>query len=232
MITVIIPTYNEQGAIGKTIRYISMKDRAKLVSEIIVADGGSNDATVEEAEKAGAKVIYAVRKGRASQMNEGAKHASSNILYFVHADSLPPPDFSVMIRAAADAGSVAGCFRLRFDVDHWFLKANAWFTRFDINAFRFGDQSLFVSRDVFETEGGFREDHIVMEDQEMVRRLRRRGPFRILPGKMTTSSRKYLANGVYKTQGIYFLIFLMYKLGYPQATLVSTYRKLIRQDKL
>lgn len=232
MISVIIPTYNEQGVIGNTVRQIAAHDPDHLVREIIVVDGGSIDETVAEANAAGATVVRATRKGRACQMNEGAAKASFNILYFVHADSIPPASFSRYIASAVERGCVGGCFRLRFDAGHWFLRANAWFTRFDIDAFRFGDQSLFVTKEVFASEGGFREDHIVMEDQEIIHRVKRRGRFEILPGDIITSARKYLTNGVYRMQGIFFLIFFMYRLGYSQEKLVSTYRKLIRQDKV
>src|SRR5687767_11149429 len=93
MISVIIPVYNEEGVIGKTVRYLKSVSRHDVIKEIIVVDGGSSDNSVNEANMAGARVIGSPRKGRAAQMNEGARVAEGNILYFVHADSLPPPSF-------------------------------------------------------------------------------------------------------------------------------------------
>ena len=134
---------------------------------------------------------------------------------------------------ASTAGGVgSGCYRLAFDHPHWFLRANAWMTRFPLTLFRFGDQSLFVRKELFRQIGGYREDLLVMEDQEIVARLRRWAPFRVLPGVVTTSARKYLANGVFRLQGIFGLIVLLYKLGVPQPRLVQVYRALIRQGKL
>jgi len=166
-------------------------------------------------------------------MNYGASVATGHVLYFLHADSRPPVQFVSLIQHALHRGYTSGCFRLRFDYTHWFLNANAWFTRFDSDWVRFGDQSLFVTRDVFEKAGKFREDWIVMEDQEIVPRLKKYGRFTIMPACVTTSARKYLDNGIVRLQVVFFVIWLKWKLGYSQERLLQTYRKLIRrQNKL
>jgi GT2 family glycosyltransferase len=121
---------------------------------------------------------------------------------------------------------------LQFDRAHWFLKVNAWFTRFDYNAFRFGDQSLFVLKDVFIKAGGFNEKLIVMEDQEIIHRLKKYGKFNVMPQSVITSARKYIKNGIYKMQGIFFLIYVLYKIGTPQNKLTALYSRLIKQDKV
>src|SRR4051794_1992613 len=215
MISIIIPTYNEETAIANTLVYVKNNSGA-AVREIIVADGGSSDKTVELARQAGATVISCTTKGRAAQMNAGAAMATGKILYFLHADTLPPKNFDVQLLSAHKAGFSLGCYRLQFDYDHWFLRANAWFTRFDVNAFRFGDQSLFVDRKVFELSGGFDEKLIMLEDQEIIARLRRHGKFIVMPASVITSSRKYTKNGVYKTQATYFIIYFLYQLGLSQ----------------
>ncbi len=231
MISVIIPTYNEEAHMQATIQLLYKYDEANLIQEIIVSDGGSCDNTVCIAKTEGAKVI-ASPKGRAKQMNFGALAAQSEILYFLHADTLPPKGFTYDITTAINAGYSAGCYTLSFDYDHWFLKANCWFTRFDVDSIRFGDQSLFVTKEKFLEVEGFCEKHIVLEDQHIIRRLKKISIFKVLKKPVVTSARKYLENGIYKTQGIFFLIYFMYRLGFSQQKLVSTYRKLIRQDKL
>ena len=232
MISVIIPTFNEESHIQATIRRLIEYDEANLITEIIVADGGSTDHTVNAAKAERAKVLISPAKGRAAQMNFGASMASGEVLYFLHADTVPPPGFTRDIHEAIRRGFDAGCYKLSFDHKHWFLKVNCWFTRFDVDAIRFGDQSLFVRKDKFKTTGGFCEKHIVMEDQELIKRLKKVSRFTIIQKPVLTSARKYLENGIYKTQMIFFTIFFMYKLGYSQQKLLSTYRKLINQDKL
>ena len=232
MISVIIPTYNEEAHIKATIQWVWQFDESNLIKEIIIADGGSTDDTVAIATAEGVKVVISEKKGRAAQMNFGAFFATEEILYFLHADTHPPRNFAKDISKVIEQGFGAGCFRLSFDNNHWFLKANCWFTQFDVNAIRFGDQSLFVTKDSFEKAGKYCEKHIVMEDQHLIKRLKKITRFTIIKKAVVTSARKYLENGIYKTQGIFFIIYFMYRFGYPQQKLLASYRKLIKQDKL
>lgn len=233
LVSIIIPAYNEAEGIISLLTHLRQAGAATDAAvEILVADGGSTDATAALARQAGARVLACPRKGRAAQLNHGARQAAGRILYFLHADTLPPPGFLGHIRQAVAAGYGCGCYRLRFDEPHWFLRANAWFTRFNLNAVRFGDQSLFVTKTVFERAGGYREDLIVMEDQEIIGRLRRYARLRVLPAWVVTSARKYRENGVFRLQGAFFLITILYYLGISQPVLVSTYRAIIRQNKL
>src|SRR5690625_3647108 len=189
-VSVIIPAYNEAGGIAETVKEVHSRG-GEDVLEIIVVDGGSDDQTLEEAAKAGAKELQSPRKGRASQMNYGAERARGSLLYFLHADSCPPAHFTSAIQQAVQTGYDAGCFRLVFDDNCWLLGVYAWFTRFNVDLFRFGDQSLFITRAAFLRAGGFREDHLIMEDQEMVRRIKRSSSFAVLDDSVTTSARKY-----------------------------------------
>ena len=231
-ISIIIPTYNEAGYIGPLVHFLRNQCRYEQPPEIIVADGNSPDSTVAEASAAGAKVIVSPRKGRSAQMNAGAGMATSDVLYFIHSDTFPPAGFSHDILRAIRQGYGSGCYRLAFDHRHWFLNLRCWFTRFDVNAFRFGDQTLFVRRDAFFKAGGFRDELIVMEDQEIIGRLRKHSRFKIFESAVITSARKYLSNGIYKTQGVFFLIYFLYKIGFSQQKLVSTYRRLVDQNKV
>lgn len=231
-VSIIIPTYNEAPGIGALLAYLRQDTAGEPDLEIIVADGGSTDDTRELARRAGAAVVRSPRKGRATQLNYGASRASGDILYFLHADSYPPPGFLADMRRAQRQGYGSGCYRLTFDHGHWFLRFSAWCTRLPLLLVRFGDQSLFVHRELFARIDGFREDLLVMEDQEIVRRLQGRGRFLVLPRAVTTSARKYLVNGVFRLQAVFALIAGLYWLGVPQPRLVGLYRWLIREGKL
>lgn len=232
MISIIIPTFNEEENIAETIDQVKKIDPGQYATEIIVADGNSTDRTREIAANAGAIVIISEKKGRAAQMNFGASIAKEEILYFLHADSIPPKRFSNYILDAVKKNVISGCFRLSFNRKHWFLKANCWFTRFNVNAVRFGDQSLFVTKEVFNKCGGFREDLLMMEDQEIIHRIKKYGKFTVMNAEIITSARKYSDNGIYRMQVIFFRIWLLYYIGYSQERLLKLHRRLISRHKL
>ena len=232
MISVIIPTYNEEAVISTTIKSLWQYDDGNLIKEIIIADGGSSDETCRMALSEGVKVVVCPKKGRAAQMNYGASLSTQKILYFLHADSAPPYHFSTHILKAVHRGYGAGCFMLQFDHSNLFLKANCWFTRFNVTAFHYGDQSLFVDRGVFEQVNGFSEAHLVFEDYDMIKKLKKKTSFYIIKKAVTTSARKYRENGIFKMQGIFYLMYFLYRSRFSQEKLVSIYKSLTQQNKI
>jgi rSAM/selenodomain-associated transferase 2 len=227
ILSIIIPTFNEEDTIGRTVEHLKSAFRDDQKSEIIVVDGESSDKTVKIARDAGAVTIR-TRKGRAAQMNYGASIASAPILFFLHADTLPPRSFLADISEAISKGYLAGCYRLSFDYRHWFLRFNCWFTRFNLNSFRYGDQGLYVTKQIFETLGGFDETLELMEDQEIIRRIKGLTTFQIFPQSVQTSARKYLLNGIFRLQFSFVVIYLLYKFGFSQQMLVAAYKRLVR----
>ncbi len=229
-ISVIIPTYNEQAYIKNTINKLrSLSDNP---IEIIVVDALSIDDTVYLVNQSQIRCISTNQKNRAHQMNIGAEESDGEILYFLHADTIPPDHFDSIIIRSLNSGISAGCFRLSFDSKHWFLSGLAFFTRFKSLWFRYGDQSLFLSKSVFNAVGGFKEHMRVMEDQDIISRLRKRYPFKIVRNRVTTSARSFENNGVYRLFFIYMQIFLLAKFGVSQEKLVKLYRKKINQGKV
>ncbi len=229
MISIIIPTFEEEDHIGRLIHYLKTKAAHPHpgISEILVVDGNSHDRTADEADKAGALVIMASKKGRAYQMNEGARRAKGRVLYFLHADTFPPITFAEDILRAISRNEQAGGFRLSFDDPHFMLRLYGWFTRFDINAFRYGDQSLFITKELFEQVGGFDETLIVMEDNELIGRIKRLANYSIIPKNVITSARKYRNNGIIRLQFAFILIYLFFRFGAGQDRLVRVYKRLI-----
>lgn len=227
MISVIIPTLNEAAHLPLLLDYLQHVPHQKLITEIIVSDGNSTDGTAGIATGFHVHSLCVEKAGRSHQMNEAAKIAQGKILYFLHADSFPPKDFAQAIVTQVENGYPAGCFRLKFDYPHWFLRFNAWFTRFNITWFRFGDQSLFITRALFFSIGQFRKDHCILEDQEIIQRINSTSRFVVIPKYIITSARKYRQVGVYKLQGIYLYLYTLYRVGVHQSVLLKKYHQLI-----
>jgi len=160
-------------------------------------------------------------------MNEGAKLAKGSVLFFLHADTFPPPNFDQTIYKAWGHGAGAGSFQLEFDDASWLLSLYSWFTRFKSTLVRFGDQGLFVDPELFRAVGGFDESLVVMEDQEIVRRMKKVSRFQVIDKTVVTSAEKYRRIGIVKLQFIFSIIFLMYYAGARQETMVHLYKSLI-----
>ncbi|RMH65943.1 MAG: glycosyltransferase [Bacteroidetes bacterium] len=217
-ISVVIPALNEATRIEATLASVAAQPGPL---EIIVADGGSVDGTRRLATRR-ATVIRAPR-GRARQMNAGARLASGEVLLFLHADTLLPESAFKHIRRALLQPSVeAGTFRLAFDAEHPLLRFYAFCTRFPLPALGFGDRGLFVRRQVFEAVGGF-ADIPMFEDLDLVRRLHRRGTFRFLPLAVTTAARRFEARGLLRQQMLNAYLWVRYHLGTPPDALVHLY---------
>jgi len=231
MISIIIPTLNEEENLPNLFYYIKNSIGCDIPYEVIICDGGSQDRSVLIAKKNKAKVIHSNKKNRAFQMNLGAQNSSGELLYFLHADTLPPKSFGQTIQFYFQNNLTSGCFRLSFDNSHWLLSLSSWATRFNLKYFQFGDQSLFISKTLFEQIGGYNIDLQIMEDVDIINRIRKKSKFIIAPDKVISSARRYLYYGVIKTELTHLLILLMYMVGCNQQLLLSTYSKLIPSKK-
>ena len=225
-ISIIIPVLNEADTIGKLIGHLLEASNTRNVEEIILVDGGSTDGSLEIMSRMEGVRLHTSERGRAKQMNAGAAIAKGEILYFLHADSLPPPDFDRKILAAQ---SPAGCFRLRFEpANSPWLKLASWFTKFDSSLFRGGDQSLFIEAEVFKTLGGYDERYTVYEDVEFIDRIKRNHEFSILKDFVTTSSRRFQENGTLRLYYHFAAIHLKALMGRDPEVLSAYYQKHIK----
>ena len=226
MLSVIIPTYNEAANIGRLVADLRRYAPAEAV-EILVVDAGSPDGTAEAARRAGATVLASPKPGRAAQMNYGTQQARGDIFYFVHADVGIHPDYVATIQAAVAQGHAAGCYRFRFDSSHPLLRINSYGTRFKGIMSRGGDQTLFVTRALFERLGGFNEHFVIMKDFEIIQRIRRVASFYIVPQNVVVSARKYETNGWLRVQLANLTAFAMYFLKLPPTRIARTYKALL-----
>ena len=228
-ISIIIPTYNEEENIKNLLPRLT-DSSGTMPHEIIVVDGGSTDQTVIRAKQLGATVIHSPKRGRAQQMNFGAQKATADLLYFVHADTLPPKTFVSDIHTAITDGFPIGCYRFEFNSPRKLLKLNAYFTRFDKMWCRGGDQTLFVTRSVFDELEGYCPRHLIMEEYDFIARARKKYPFKIMPKSVIVSARKYDNNGYLKVQFANLIVFNMYRLGFSQKKMLKFYRNMLFND--
>lgn len=226
-ISVIIPTLNEASRIGRLIERLRQVQPCPY--EILVADAHSSDGTAQRAREMGVGVVLCEKCSRAAQMNAGAKQAKGRVLYFVHADTLPPPDYLRRIADAMEAGVVMGCFRYRFDRDTWLLRLNAWFTRFDFLWCQGGDKSFFIRRETFEALGGYDENCVVMEEYYFLRKAMKRYRLHIEPAYMTVSARKYETNSWLRVQMANIGAFAMFRLGFAPARIKRFYTSFLHR---
>lgn len=229
-ISIIIPTYNEAEHIAGTVKHLK-EAGAYADMEVIVSDAGSTDDTCAIAATEGATVQVSSVKGRAGQMNHGVKQATGEVLYFVHADTRPPRMFPTIIAEAIGSGYDHGSFRTRFEAGPALLKVNAWFTRFNRPFFRGGDQSLWVMRDLFEKCRGYKEDMLIMEDYDLLERMRHTGNFHLSNESTVISARKYTANSWLRVQLANLKVVRMYRQGASQEDMLRTYRKMLNYRK-
>lgn len=225
-ISIIIPVLNEEASLGQILGYLKNNSTSKNIKEILVVDGGSTDNTVAIASQFECKVLRS-EKGRAKQLNLGAKHSSAAVLYFLHVDTLPPNNFDTSILEAVANGHQTGCFQMKFDSKSRFLNFFAWFSRINHKLCRGGDQSLFITKNLFKKSNGFNENYVVYEDNEFIGRLYEIVPFKVLSRKVKTSARRYEERGEIALQYHFGVIHLKNYFGAGPEQLYDYYKRKI-----
>ena len=211
-IAIILPVLNEEAQIVAHLETLQAWRGPDC--ELIIADGGSADQTVALAQPLADRVIIA-SKGRAAQMNAGAAVARSEILWFLHADSLPPAEAITLIQTAlTDPNRHWGRFDVRLSGAHPALRMveTLMNLRSRLTGIATGDQGIFVRRERFEQVGGYPPIGL-MEDIALSRLLQRRSPPVCLRPRLTTSSRRWERDGVFRTILLMWRLRLAYFLG-------------------
>lgn len=218
-ISIVIPALNEERGIAETLHALA----GRQAEEILVADGGSRDRTVEIVRALPfVRLVESPEANRGLQMNAGARAARGDALLFLHADVILPPEAIDSIRRALeDARVPGGCFQIRFpERSPRALHLVAWGinlrTRWCHTAT--GDQGIFVRRDLFESLGGFQ--HLpLMEDIALFQAIKRRGPVAVLDARIEISPRRWLKYGIWRTVLLMYLLRVGYWIGIPPAAL-------------
>ncbi|MCG8379025.1 MAG: TIGR04283 family arsenosugar biosynthesis glycosyltransferase [Proteobacteria bacterium] len=214
MISVIVPVLNEEQALPTTLKRVQEQLES---DQIIVVDGGSIDNTCQIVREQNNVLLINSARGRAVQMNTGAEHADGDWLLFLHADTLLPEDALKTIKALNYNSRIrAGCFHQRFSKDHWFLRFVSWLHNWRCNRGRiiYGDQAMFIRRELFEQIGGFPENEI-LEDVLISELIVQQTTPIFLEDEVITSSRKFEQNGIYKSFFDIFVIMSCYELRLP-----------------
>ena len=232
-LSIIIPVLNEVDNIALLLNHLINNSSHINIAEFIVVDGGSQDGTQVKIknlstalENTEIKVLDS-HKGRAKQMNLGAKMATGDILYFLHADSFPPKNFDQLIINEINKGNHAGCFSMQFDSNHWWLRLASWFTQFSWRACRGGDQSQFITKTLFDDIGSYNEEYIIYEDNILINELYARNQFVVIQEKIKTSARLYKKHGVWKLQYHFWAIYIKKWLGATADDLYLYYKKYV-----
>lgn len=224
MISIIIPTLNEESNIGSLLGALrSLEESDCCRCEIIIVDGGSSDKTTKLCEKA--DLLIHSQPGRAVQQNAGVQKSQGDIVLFLHADcELKPGSLLAIQQLLADGKYAAGCFRQQIDHPAWKYRMLEWGNSLRVRWFQsaYGDQGLFMTRSVFEQAGGF-PDVPFLEDLLIMKKLRKLGKVGMLHKKIVISPRRWQKTGVIRQTIINRLFVTLAHLGIPPHVLAKYY---------
>ncbi len=223
----IILTLNEEAFIAKCIDSI-----CNIIpdAEIIIADGGSTDSTVDICKSYKAKVVSS-SKGRGTQLNEGAKAASGEILIFLHADTFLPDNALNLINEFFISTENKICrFLLGFDFNHKWLDLYTSFSKYDTLFTRFGDSAIIVRKELFNELNGFKNTE-TFEDVDFLTRASNINKVKILNDSVVSSSRRFIQNGVIYQQLLNIFLFIGYLFNIKIQTLSKMYNKKAHKSK-
>lgn len=212
-VSIVIPARNDAAALARTLDHLEVLPGIET-AEVIVAAAGDREGT-ERAGRGRARLVWPEGSTRAALMNAGAACARGKTLFFLHADSFPPTEALGLIeRALGDARVVGGAFEHRFRERAWPLRAISWINRRRYRFTRnyYGDQGIFVRAEAFQMLGGYR-DWAIMEDLDLSQRLKRAGGTVLIPAPLTTSGRRFLARGPWRTLVFIAWLLLRHTLG-------------------
>ena len=225
-ISIIIPTYSEELLISNLVSYLFLHGNDYL-KEIIIANYGNDDDTTLSLKDTNAIVLQCKKKGRAYQMNEGAALASGDILYFIHADSLPPKTYCQDILQSIKKGYNCGRYKTKFSKHNLGLRFNAFFTHFDLFVCYGGDQTFFITKNLFNKINGYNENFLIMEDYDITERAKKLSRYCVMNNTCLINTRKYDNASWWQVMQANKKMIMLYKSKTNQQLMVDTYKKML-----
>ncbi len=227
-ISIVIPTLNEADSIAETLE--SLEGFGENV-EIIIVDGGSDDATLAIAQNYDVKILRS-RRGRGRQLQTGANAAGGEILWFLHADTIPAPNGAFAIkRALQNKSVVGGNLTIHFDGERFAATFLTWlYPQLQYLGLIYGDSAIFVRRETYEKIGGFKPFPI-FEDLDFIERLRKTGEIVTLPVVVKTSSRRFEGRSFILTFARWTILQILYWLGVSPETLLKIYFPAVKSKR-
>ncbi len=224
MISIVIPVRNDAEALRRSLDHLDeLQGREDLEVIVAATDAGADTVSAIHGR---ARLLVPGGSTRAALMNAGAAVASGEVLWFLHADSLPPRNGVALIaRAVNDERVVGGAFAHRFSEPAWSLVVISFINRvrYRLTSNHYGDQGLFVRAEVFRDLGGY-ADVAIMEDLILSQRLKRLGPTTLIQTPLFTSGRRFLARGPWRTLGFIVWLLLLHTLGLDTERYASRWR--------
>ena len=218
-ISVIIPLLNNVTTIFPLIEQLSQLD----LHQIIISDGGSTDGSKEALQIDNRVTLISSQQGRGIQICNGSQHATGDILWILHADSIIPQNVDKLITSTiADKNVSLGCFHLKFSTKHPILKLYGFFSQFDCRLTTFGDQGYFFRRRDYQKIGGCSREPL-FEDVDLRRKLKSLGKVQKISACITTSADRFNKKGVIKTQLLNLLFLAAYSMGISPKYLAQKY---------
>jgi rSAM/selenodomain-associated transferase 2 len=221
MVSIIVPALNEETQIGGTLRALLALSGEK---EILVADGGSEDLTVEIATGLGVRVVTCER-GRGCQIRTAALEATGSVLWFVHADTRPENGaIESILHSLRDGAAAGGNFSLVFEGGHYSARQMTWiYPYLRWIGLSYGDAGIFIRRGVYEAIGGCKP-YPLFEDLDLIRRMKRRGKFIHLSTRIFTSARRFSGPQYVRVWALWITLQILYWAGVSPHRLARWYR--------
>jgi len=223
MISIVIPTLNEEKSIGLTLNNLTKVSYSEY--EVIVVDGYSCDDTPKIVKNYDGVRLFTTEKGRANQMNHGAKKAKHKYILFLHADTLLNPSCLESLRLAIKSEDISwGWFPIKLNNSKLIYKVIEKFAnlRAELTGTPLGDHAIFVRKDIFEKVGGYPAIPL-MEDLELVKKIKNIDKGMRVNSPVTTSVRRFESSGILRTFIKMWTLRILHLLGISTNTLVRYY---------